>query len=465
MCRIMRPPWTGPRSSSATTSSPPRTGRPPTVSFAAPSVTASSGSSTRRRRAATPARCSTAASAASRSSRAFRKRFGSWERLPTSASSAWPPRAAGSRPGLRGLLAEAISLGMSVVNGLHEFVSDDPGLVAAAAAKGVSITDVRKTAKRTDLHFWSGDIGEVRAPRIAVLGTDCALGKRTTARFLMEACRRAGLRTELIFTGQTGWMQGAPYGFIFDSIPNDFVSGELEHAVVSCWRNAKPELILFEGQSALRNPSGPCGSEFLLSGGAKGVILQHAPARVFYEGLEELGYRIPPLSDEIALDPELRGEDAGRDAQRRASDARRAPRRSGPLPRRARDPGRSSARRRRRGARSCRARLRGPRDPVMDRGGMRIRSIAVSPERFRVDPPLRHRGTGAGDRGRERRRAHRDGGRPHGPRRGLPRRARHRRDERELPRRRSRPPTSSGCAAATSGPSARSAANRPSASR
>ena len=139
-------------------------------------------------------------------------------------------------PGLRGLLAEAISLGMSVVNGLHEFVSDDPELVAAAAAKGVSITDVRKTAQRTDLHFWSGDIGEVRAPRIAVLGTDCALGKRTTARFLMEACRRAGLRTELIFTGQTGWMQGAPYGFIFDSIPNDFVSGELEHAVVSCWR-------------------------------------------------------------------------------------------------------------------------------------------------------------------------------------------------------------------------------------
>ncbi len=204
-------------------------------------------------------------------------------------------------PGLRGLLAEAISLGMSVVNGLHEFVSDDVELAAAAATKGVAITDVRKTAKRTELHFWSGEIGEVAAPRIAVLGTDCALGKRTTARFLLEACRRAGLKTELIFTGQTGWMQGAPFGFIFDSIPNDFVSGELEHAVVSCWRAARPDLILFEGQSALRNPSGPCGSEFLLSGGARGVILQHAPARTFYEGLEDLGYRIPPLADEIAL--------------------------------------------------------------------------------------------------------------------------------------------------------------------
>jgi uncharacterized NAD-dependent epimerase/dehydratase family protein len=206
-------------------------------------------------------------------------------------------------PGLRGLLSEAIASGMSVVNGLHEFVSDDPDLAGAAASKGLRIIDVRRTAKRTELHFWSGDIREVGAPRIALLGTDCALGKRTTARFLMEACRRAGLKTELIFTGQTGWMQGEPYGFILDSIPNDFVSGELEHAVLSCWRTAKPDLILFEGQSALRNPSGPCGSEFLLSGGARGAILQHAPARTHFEGLEELGdfARLPSLADEIAL--------------------------------------------------------------------------------------------------------------------------------------------------------------------
>jgi uncharacterized NAD-dependent epimerase/dehydratase family protein len=117
----------------------------------------------------------------------------------------------------------------------------------------------------------------------------------------MEACREAGIRTELIFTGQTGWMQGAPFGFILDSIPNDFVSGELEHAIVSCWEKVRPDLILLEGQSALRNPSGPCGSEFLLSGRARGVILQHAPARKTYEGTEEMGLEIPPVADEIAL--------------------------------------------------------------------------------------------------------------------------------------------------------------------
>ncbi len=204
-------------------------------------------------------------------------------------------------PGLRALLLEAVEAGVSVVNGLHEFLSDDAELASAAARRGVAIRDVRKTAPRSELHFWSGTILSVAAPRIAVLGTDCALGKRTTARFLLEACRKAGIRTELVFTGQTGWMQGEPFGFVLDSVPNDFVSGELEHAIVSCWEAKRPDLILLEGQSALRNPSGPCGSEFLLSGRARGVILQHAPHRTCYEDLEELGLRIPPVADEIAL--------------------------------------------------------------------------------------------------------------------------------------------------------------------
>lgn len=204
-------------------------------------------------------------------------------------------------PGLRALLCQAIEEGLSIVNGLHEFVSDDAELAELAGEKGVSIRDVRKTPPRTELHFWSGAIRGVGAPRIAVLGTDCAVGKRTTARFLMEACRRSGLRTELVYTGQTGWMQGAPFGFILDSVPNDFVSGELEHAIVSCWKALRPELILLEGQSSLRNPSGPCGSELILSGGARGVILQHAPARSHFEDFEELGYLMPSVASEIEL--------------------------------------------------------------------------------------------------------------------------------------------------------------------
>ncbi len=79
------------------------------------------------------------------------------------------------------------------------------------------------------------------------------------------------------------------------------MTGELEHAILSCARELAPEVIFLEGQSALRNPSGPCGSELILSGAARGVILQHAPGRVFFEGHEEQGCRIPPVEEEIEL--------------------------------------------------------------------------------------------------------------------------------------------------------------------
>jgi uncharacterized NAD-dependent epimerase/dehydratase family protein len=204
-------------------------------------------------------------------------------------------------PELRDLVRESIAAGLGIVNGLHTFVSEDAELASLAARRGVEIIDVRKPKPRSRLRFWSGEIGRVRAPRIAVLGTDCALGKRTTCQAVAAACRAAGLRAEIVYTGQTGWLQGLEHGFILDSTVNDFVSGELEGAILDCDRATSPDVILIEGQSALRNPSGPCGAELLLSGGARGVLLQHAPARRYFDGTEELGYEIPPVRTEIEL--------------------------------------------------------------------------------------------------------------------------------------------------------------------
>lgn len=204
-------------------------------------------------------------------------------------------------PEIRAALLEAVGRGLSVVNGLHEFAADDPEIASAARRSGVSITDVRNPGAKSGLHFWTGEAMRLPAPRVAVLGTDCALGKRTTTKMLAEACRRDGLRAEWIATGQTGWLQGAPFGIVLDALPNDFVTGEIEHAIVSCAKALSPELILLEGQSSLRNPSGPCGSELILAGGARGVVLQHAPGRRFFEGFEKEGLRIPPIEEEIEL--------------------------------------------------------------------------------------------------------------------------------------------------------------------
>ena len=202
---------------------------------------------------------------------------------------------------LRAILKTALENGLSLVNGLHDYVSDHADLADYAKEKGLEIIDVRKPKKFKDLHFWSGDIINVTCPKIAVLGTDCAMGKRTTTRFLTETMRKAGYKAEMIYTGQTGWMQGAKYGFIFDSTLNDFISGELEHAVVQCWKEEKPDIIFIEGQSALRNPSGPAGSEWIVSAAANGVVLQHSPVRKQYKDLEHYPAYLPSLKDEIEL--------------------------------------------------------------------------------------------------------------------------------------------------------------------
>lgn len=199
------------------------------------------------------------------------------------------------------VLKEAIQNKMSPVCGLHEYMSDNAELSAEAEKHGVELIDIRRPKPSSKLHFWTGDIKEVGCPKIAILGADCNIGKRTTTRFLTEAATAAGLKAEMIYTGQTGWLQGSKYGLILDSTLNDFVSGEIEHAVLSAWRNEKPDMIFIEGQAALRNPSGPCGSEYLISGEVDGVILQYAPAREYYNGWEHLNKKMVSLESEIEL--------------------------------------------------------------------------------------------------------------------------------------------------------------------
>lgn len=200
-------------------------------------------------------------------------------------------------PRARADVLSAIDAGLHVDSGLHDFLSEDPELVAQAAARGVRIHDVRKPPARETLHFFSGKIEEVTSFRVALLGTDSAVGKRTTAVKLVEGLRAAKTSAELIGTGQTAWMQGVRYGIILDSLVNDFVSGEIEHAVWSAWHEQSPEVIVVEGQGSLMNPAYPGGFEILAAARPQAVVLQHAPARRDYDGFA--GYPLHPLARQI----------------------------------------------------------------------------------------------------------------------------------------------------------------------
>ena len=205
----------------------------------------------------------------------------------------------------RALIVEALEAGLNVDCGLHEFLSDDPELVRISSESGATIRDVRKPPPRSELHFFSGDIEKVRAKRIAVLGTDCALGKRTTAVIVVNALNEMGKKTEMIGTGQTALLQGARYGILLDSLVNDFVGGELEHAILEADKNASPDFMLIEGQACLTHPGGSGGFEILGSARPQGVILQHAPIRKTYSGYDD--FPIAPAEAHIRTIEDLFG--------------------------------------------------------------------------------------------------------------------------------------------------------------
>jgi uncharacterized NAD-dependent epimerase/dehydratase family protein len=192
---------------------------------------------------------------------------------------------------------EAIQRGLNVDSGLHDFLSEDAEISTLARERGVVLRDVRKPPPRSELHFFSGKIEEVTSTRIALLGTDSAIGKRTTAWVLEETLSALGYPTELIGTGQTAWMQGVRYGIILDSLINDFVAGEIEHAVWTAWKERKTEFIVVEGQGSLMNPAYPGGFEILAASRPDAVVLQHAPARTEYDGFP--GYPLHPLPVQI----------------------------------------------------------------------------------------------------------------------------------------------------------------------
>lgn len=196
-------------------------------------------------------------------------------------------------------IRKAIESGLHVDCGLHDYLSEDPELARLASEKGVQLRDVRKPPHRSQLHFFSGKIEDVFALKIAVLGTDSAVGKRTTAWKIVQEFNDAGYKAEMIGTGQTAWMQGSKYSIILDSLINDFVSGEIEHAVWKAWDERRPDVIVIEGQGSLMNPAYPGGFEILAAGRPDVVVLQHAPARRAYDGFPD--YPMHPLARQIQV--------------------------------------------------------------------------------------------------------------------------------------------------------------------
>jgi uncharacterized NAD-dependent epimerase/dehydratase family protein len=180
----------------------------------------------------------------------------------------------------RPVLREAIENGLNVVAGLHEYLSEDPEFSKLAEEHSVRLVDARKPRPIRESKQFSDLSRKLPCLRIPVLGTDGAIGKRTTALLLTDALNAARIPATFVATGQTGLIQGSPYGVPLDAIKGDFMVGELESEIVRAYEETKPKVIVVEGQGSISHPAYVCGTRSIINASMpSGILMMHAPAR------------------------------------------------------------------------------------------------------------------------------------------------------------------------------------------
>lgn len=203
------------------------------------------------------------------------------------------------------IILKAIRSGINIVNGLHFYLTDDPELVREASDNDVELIDVRKMFNMYHT-FFSGKIDDVSSRKIAVLGIDSAIGKRTTAIMLHHAIEKCGKNSTFVAMGQTGWMQGFKYAIVLDAIILDFVTGAIEDVIWQAWKAENPDFIVTHGEGALLHPACPGGAELIGGGQPDHIILQHAPARRHFDDFPQ--YKIVSLQKNIDIIELLSGK-------------------------------------------------------------------------------------------------------------------------------------------------------------
>lgn len=195
----------------------------------------------------------------------------------------------------RAHLAEALTAGLEVWNGLHERILGDPELAAAAGRGGARVRELREPPP--DLVV-GGHRRRRQGVRVALtVGSDAAVGKMTASLEIHAALERAGLRSAFVATGQTGVaISGA--GISVDGVVADFIAGAAERLV--CEASETADWVVVEGQGSLTHPGFSGVTLGLLHGIAPDVlILCHDVARSVMKGHPAIPLR--PLPELVRI--------------------------------------------------------------------------------------------------------------------------------------------------------------------
>ena len=199
-------------------------------------------------------------------------------------------------PAWRELLRQCVEHGLDVENGLHEFLTNDPELVALAAERGVELRDLRRPP--AGLNVPTGENLQVPATIVLTVGSDCAIGKMTVSLELDREAQRRGIRSIFVPTGQTG-IAIAGWGIAVDAVVSDFLAGAAEQLVVEGHRRGG-ELLWVEGQGSLSHPAYSGVTLGLIHGSAPHrFVLCHKAGTTEVEGFP--GHPLLPLAELVRL--------------------------------------------------------------------------------------------------------------------------------------------------------------------
>jgi len=149
----------------------------------------------------------------------------------------------------RAILTSAITAGLDLESGMHQFLGDDPELSAVAEEHGAEIRDLRRAP--AGLSVPTGENLKHDATVLLTVGSDCAIGKMSVSLELDRGARERGLRSVFVPTGQTGIaIEG--WGIAVDAVVADFIAGAAERLVLE--GAARGDLLWVEGQGSLIHP-------------------------------------------------------------------------------------------------------------------------------------------------------------------------------------------------------------------
>lgn len=187
----------------------------------------------------------------------------------------------------------AIAAGLSIANGLHTRLMDDPELTALLQP-GQWIWDMRQ--EPAGLEVGTGKAKHLPCLRVLTVGTDMAVGKMSTSIALHRASRDRGLRSKFLASGQAGLMIAGD-GIALDAVRVDFAAGAVEQMILQFGNDH--DILHIEGQGSLLNPSSTATLPLIRGSQPTHLILVHRAGQTRLNRIPDV--LIPPLREVVEL--------------------------------------------------------------------------------------------------------------------------------------------------------------------